>query len=76
MKFFRLIKGQTAIEYMLLLTICALIAFVSFRTFFGEPDQEPLNDAVKNPMQTYFNEVQDGIMGPAPNLPTSGGSNT
>ncbi len=72
MKLFKLIKGQTAIEYTLILTICALIAFVSFRIFFSETGT-PENAAIQNPTQTYFNEVQDAIMGDAPNItiPTS-----
>jgi len=56
-------KAQTAIEYMLLLTICALIVFASFKTFF-EPDGR-----VGNGLDLYFNKVSNSLMGPAPSLP-------
>jgi Flp pilus assembly pilin Flp len=56
-------KGQTAIEYMLLLTICALIVFAGFRTFF-QPGER-----ARNGFDLYFNKVSNSIMGPAPVLP-------
>ena len=61
-KFF---KGQIAIEYLLLLTICALVTFWGFKTFFQE------GGAVRDPMTNYFVKVQGELMGDAPDL--SGG---
>ncbi len=55
-------KAQTAIEYMLLLTICALLVFASFRVFF-EPEGR-----VRNGLDLYFNKVSESVMGPAPEL--------
>lgn len=52
--------GQTAIEYMLLLTICALIVFAAFKTFFGPGGN------VRNATEGYFNKVSNSIMGSAP----------
>ena len=54
--------GQTAIEYMLLLTICALIVFAAFKTFFGPSGR------VRNATEIYFNKVSNGVMGSAPNI--------
>lgn len=56
-------KAQTAIEYLLLLTICALIVFVAFKTFF-----EP-GGRVRNGLDLYFNKVSNKVMGDAPDLP-------
>lgn len=52
--------GQTAIEYMLLLTICALIVFAAFKTFFAPGGN------VNKPTEAYFNKISSNIMGPAP----------
>ncbi|MDD3374116.1 MAG: hypothetical protein PHY73_00100 [Candidatus Omnitrophica bacterium] len=53
----KIFKGQIAIEYLLLLTICALVAFLGFKTFFGEDGQ--VRDAATN----YFVKVQNAIVG-------------
>ena len=53
-KFF---KGQIAIEYLLLLTICALVFFLGFRTFFEDGGQ--VSDVSTN----YFAKVQNAIVG-------------
>lgn len=55
-------KAQTAIEYMLLLTICALIAFAGFRLFF-QPGKR-----VRNGFELYFNNVSNALIGPSPNV--------
>ncbi|HOD12052.1 MAG TPA: hypothetical protein PKO44_03020 [Candidatus Omnitrophota bacterium] len=52
--------GQTAIEYMLLLTICALIVFAAFKTFFAPGGN------VNKPTEAYFNKISSNIMGPEP----------
>ncbi len=52
--------GQTAIEYMLLLTICALIVFAAFKTFFSPGGN------VHSTTENYFNKVSSNIMGPEP----------
>jgi len=56
-------RAQTAIEYLLLLTICALIVFFAFRTFFSEGGR------VRNGLDLYFNKVSNKVMGPATSLP-------
>lgn len=56
-------KGQTAIEYLLLLTICALIVFFMFKTFFSDGGR------VRNGLDLYFNKVSNKVMGNAPNWP-------
>lgn len=53
-------RGQTAIEYMLLLTICALIVFTAFKTFFLPGGR------VRNATESYFNAVGSSVMGNAP----------
>jgi|GEM_PF-1028381 len=58
-------KAQTAIEYLLLLTIAALIVFASFNTFFSPGGR------VQNGLDLYFNKVGNGIMGNAPVLSTT-----
>ena len=67
----KLFKGQIAIEYLLLLTICALVTFWGFKTFFQE------GGAVRDPMTNYFAKVQGEISGPVPILlygsPNGGG---
>ena len=57
-KFF--VGGQTAVEYMLLLTICALIVFTAFNTFFSPGGR------VRNVTEDYFNKVSSNIMGDEP----------
>lgn len=64
-KRFVLSRGQTAIEYMLLLTICALIVFAGFKTFFTPGGR------VRNGLDLYFNKVSNSVMGPAPSLTTT-----
>lgn len=49
-------KAQTAIEYLLLLTICALIAFVIFRTFFSPGGR------AREAALDYFNAVHEEIV--------------
>jgi Flp pilus assembly pilin Flp len=62
----KLIKtAQTAIEYLLLLTICALIVFAGFRTFF-----EP-GGRVRNGLDLYFNSVSGNLMGDGASLDTT-----
>ncbi len=56
-------KAQTAIEYLLLLTICALIAFVFLRTFFVPGGK------VKESLDLYFCKIKDKVAGSAPNIP-------
>jgi Flp pilus assembly pilin Flp len=55
-------KAQTAIEYLLLLTICALIVFLALRTFFQEGGR------VRNGLELYFNKVSNKVMGDKPNI--------
>lgn len=57
-------KAQTAIEYMLLLTICALIVFASFKTFFAPEGR------VRNGLDLYFNKVSNEVMGSEPEFTT------
>lgn len=55
-------KAQTAIEYLLLLTICALIAFVVFRLFFNEGGR------ARDVANQYFLKVQEEIVGEPPSF--------
>lgn len=53
-------QGQTAIEYMVLLTVVAAIVFLGLRNWLG---------AINETSETYFNEVSEGIMdAPPPEL--------
>mgnify|MGYP001589023181 CR=1 FL=1 len=56
-------NAQTAIEYLLLLTICALIVFVSFKTFFSPEGR------LRNGLELYFNNVSNKVMGNVPVIP-------
>ncbi len=56
------LKAQTAIEYLLLLTICALIAFVVFRLFFNEGGR------AREAANQYFFKVQEGVVGDPPSF--------
>ncbi|MDP8266849.1 MAG: hypothetical protein P9M07_07915 [Candidatus Aceula meridiana] len=58
-------KGQAAIEYLLLLTICALIAFFVFRSFFDEE-----SGRARQATNAYFTEVQNHLMGEPPDFDT------
>ncbi len=51
------LKGQIAIEYLLILTVCALVAFGGFKLFFEEGGE------VRGPMTSYFTKVQREIVG-------------
>jgi len=64
------LKAQAAIEYLLLLTICALIAFFVFRTFFDEDE----GGRARNVSEEYFTEVQNQLMGEPPSFDTGGGA--
>ena len=50
-------KAQTAIEYLLLLAVTAIIVFISFKTLL------PKSGEIS---QAYFNKTAAGIMGDAP----------
>lgn len=49
--------GQTAIEYLLIFTIVAVVVLVAFKSFL------PRTNVIAN---DYFNRVADAIMGPTP----------
>ena len=51
-------KAQTAIEYLLLLSIVAIVVFTGFRTVLSR-SQKASGD--------YFNKAREGIVGPPPN---------
>ena len=60
LKNFRNRKAQTAIEYLLLLTVTAVIVFIGFKTIVPRSGQVS---------ERFFNKVANGIMDTPPDLP-------
>ena len=51
------IKGQTAIEYLLLFAIAAIVVFIGFHTILPR---------IRGTSNEFFDEAATGIMGEAP----------
>ncbi len=51
------LKGQTAVEYLLIFTVVAIVVFVGFKTLL------PRTHTVS---EDFFNRVSNGIMGNPP----------